>query len=543
MNANLVVNNFIATLATEVQSKNSLIISVANLNTLVLPSSNKQVEGFDWEQSIGNNEHFDFIVADLPLGMGREKAQIGDSKITIRKNWINLANAVKLLDPNGYFVAIVEPPAFGIAEGPTFLTALQKEGYNLCGIFNTPPGLLTQTTLRPVLVIIRQNQNSSNQIFVAELKDDFQMPNLVAAFIKGVSSKSLNGGLNIQTDEFKGFDNLKAKLQLEKLETQYKEYKTAIINDLAEEIMTVKSGDTLKPKKNSVYIPMLGSSPVAHDLSQVIIKHHNLIQVVLSPEKVNNRYVSSFLKSDLGSLILKSLSLGAVIPKIKKSDLIQAPIAIPSLEEQNEIVHSYSQLEALSNALEIFQKELALNPKSASAIRNQADKMLEQIGGLTDRDRIMSITREGESDTIEFKESFTWDVRKGTKEKYIQLSALKTIVAFLNTKGGILLIGVKDNGDLKGINEELDKFYKSEDKFLLDFKNNLKQRIGEHYYPFINHRLVDIEGVIVLIVECEQASIPCYLDGKDFYVRTNPATDKLEGPRLVEYVQIHFKQQ
>ena len=95
MNANLVVNNFIATLATEVQSKNSLIISVANLNTLVLPSSNKQVEGFDWEQSIGNNEHFDFIVADLPLGMGREKAQIGDSKITIRKNWINLANAVK----------------------------------------------------------------------------------------------------------------------------------------------------------------------------------------------------------------------------------------------------------------------------------------------------------------------------------------------------------------------------------------------------------------------------------------------------------------
>jgi hypothetical protein len=44
----------------------------------------------------------------------------------------------------------------------------------------------------------------------------------------------------------------------------------------------------------------------------------------------------------------------------------------------------------------------------------------------------------------------------------------------------------------------------------------------------------------VLIVECQQSKKPIYFEGRDFYVRTNPATDKLEGPKLVDYIQNHF---
>jgi len=44
----------------------------------------------------------------------------------------------------------------------------------------------------------------------------------------------------------------------------------------------------------------------------------------------------------------------------------------------------------------------------------------------------------------------------------------------------------------------------------------------------------------VLYVNCGKSEKPCYLDGKDFYVRTNPATDKLEGPKLVNYIKNHF---
>jgi len=238
---------------------------------------------------------------------------------------------------------------------------------------------------------------------------------------------------------------------------------------------------------------------------------------------------------------LSSLTYGAVIPKISKSAIRDAKVALPGIEEQREIAATHRQLSTLSAAIDAFQSEMALNPRSAAAIKNQLDTMLEQIGGLTDADKIMSLIRSGESRTIEFKETFSRDARKGTKEKYIELSALKTVVAFLNTDGGQLVIGISDSGEALGIEIEVDKFYKNRDKFLLHFKNQIKQRIGEQYYPFIDHRLVDVGGTCVLLVDCSQASQPCYLDGKDFYVRTNPATDKLEGPKLVEYVQNHFE--
>ena len=57
---------------------------------------------------------------------------------------------------------------------------------------------------------------------------------------------------------------------------------------------------------------------------------------------------------------------------------------------------------------------------------------------------MLAIVAKGESKTVEFKETFALDVKKGTKEKYIEKSALKTIVAFLNAEGGDLLVGVND---------------------------------------------------------------------------------------------------
>ena len=51
---------------------------------------------------------------------------------------------------------------------------------------------------------------------------------------------------------------------------------------------------------------------------------------------------------------------------------------------------------------------------------------------------IDKILRSGESLTVEFKESFDRE-------------SLETVVAFANTRGGIILIGVDNNGIVKGI--------------------------------------------------------------------------------------------
>lgn len=534
----LVVNSFVSSLAEVIGSQNSLVIQVSDFGTLNLEAPHAKVNGFRWLDSVPAKIQYDFIVVDLPFGMGREKLQIGCEEISVRKNWCELTKALRLLKNNGVCLALIESSAFGIGEGPKYEKALKSEGYYLNGVFNVPENLLEMTSIRPVLVVI--NKSQKEEIFAAELENEEQAAKLAQTFISEVPGKSFGEGVFVRQGTFRGFEILKAEQQLLRLETQYKEYDSIRLGDITDEIYSVKSGQKHEPKTNAVYFSMLGSSVVSHDINQMTIKHHNLYQVVLS-EKAYNEYVSAFFQSDLGKLVLTSLSRGAVIPKIGKSDLAEAKIALPSINEQREIALTYNRLSSLTQAITDFQVELALNPRSAAAIKDRLESMLELIGELTDTDKVMNLSRSGESKTVEFKESFSLDVRNGIREKHIELSALKTLVAFMNTDGGTLLIGISDMGDIKGIGEEVSKFYKNNDKFLLHFKNQIKERIGEQFYPFINQRLVTVKGYDILMIECGKAPSPCYLDGKEFYVRTNPATDKLEGPKLVAYVQNHFK--
>ena len=67
---------------------------------------------------------------------------------------------------------------------------------------------------------------------------------------------------------------------------------------------------------------------------------------------------------------------------------------------------------------------------------------------------IRSLIAAGESATLEFKSTLRWDLRAGKTSPAIERASLKTISAFLNTNGGILLIGVRDDGTVEGIESD-----------------------------------------------------------------------------------------
>jgi len=156
--------------------------------------------------------------------------------------------------------------------------------------------------------------------------------------------------------------------------------------------------------------------------------------------------------------------------------------------------------------------------------------------------KVRFLLSSGETDRIEFKQSLSLDTKKDKKEKYIEEEILKTMVAFFNKEGGTLLVGVDDQGNATGIDSELKRLYKgNSDKLLLHFKNIRKSRIGLEYDRLIEMNIIKYSHKNVLIVECKKSDKPCYLDKNDFYVRTSPANEKLEGPKLVHYVNEHFK--
>ncbi len=70
------------------------------------------------------------------------------------------------------------------------------------------------------------------------------------------------------------------------------------------------------------------------------------------------------------------------------------------------------------------------------------------------KDKLIELIKKGENEKVEFKEKFDRET-------------IETISAFANTSGGVILIGVTDEGKIKGI--DIGK------KTLEDIANRIKQ--------------------------------------------------------------------
>ena len=264
---------------------------------------------------------------------------------------------------------------------------------------------------------------------------------------------------------------------------------------------------------------------------------------VLDPNVIIGKYLVSFLESEAGLLSMtKALAHSDDYSKAWQ----EIEIPLPDIGKQKIIASAMSNANSLEDELSILKEQLIKNPNKASEIDDSLKDWLGRLDKLSIDEKIIKLVKNGETEAVEFKETLSLDIKKQTKQKYIEHSSLKTIAGFLNSKGGVLLVGVSDDGSCPGIFAEVEKFHKDKlnkanfDKFLLHFKNLIKRSVGEEFYPYIEYQLVDVNESKMLYVNCGKSEKPCYLDGKDFYVRTNPATDKLEGPKLVDYIQNHF---
>lgn len=156
-------------------------------------------------------------------------------------------------------------------------------------------------------------------------------------------------------------------------------------------------------------------------------------------------------------------------------------------------------------------------------------------------DEILNLIKKGENEKIEFKSTLRTNLHINEFDKKIEHSALKTISAFLNSEGGVLLIGVSDNGSIFGI--EKDNF-QSNDKFNLHFTNLIKEHIGNEFLPFLHFELILIEDKNILKIDCMKSNKPVFLKfdkAEEFYMRVGSATVQIAGSKLVNYINNNFK--
>jgi len=213
-----------------------------------------------------------------------------------------------------------------------------------------------------------------------------------------------------------------------------------------------------------------------------------------SPEiKFKNLVVKVFAKSGL-----RVATLPDIYPK---SDLVKINVGF--------------QPDNLSVALLFRPDNVKIDGKEFTTWREEGE------GVFTERpkEEILSLTRAGESQYLEYKYDV---VDGGNKNDFIE-----SIIAFLNTNSGIILVGVQDNGDIVGSQKSAEDIQKLIHASCDPPPKNIKieeKRIG---------------GNKVIVVEVPEGDDKPYQSKRDknFYVRHNSSDMRMERSELLSILR------
>ncbi len=154
----------------------------------------------------------------------------------------------------------------------------------------------------------------------------------------------------------------------------------------------------------------------------------------------------------------------------------------------------------------------------------------------------------GESDTVEFKETARWNVREDKKDARMELAIAKTVAAFLNSSGGVLVIGANDAGEAIGLDRDLGTLRTPDhDRFELWLRDLLSTLLGRNAAALPRIQFSGTGGAAVCAVNCPPSPKPVFLvrakDGgsTDLWVRVGNSTRSLGVDEAVQYVAEHWR--
>jgi hypothetical protein len=151
---------------------------------------------------------------------------------------------------------------------------------------------------------------------------------------------------------------------------------------------------------------------------------------------------------------------------------------------------------------------------------------------------------QGESTLLEFKSSFRWDVNAGKVNRNLENVVVKTLAAFLNSDGGTLLIGVDDNGDVVGLENDYKHLKKhNRDGFEQAIMTLISTKLGTTTCGSILLMFHSFDGKDACRIIAMPSPRPIYVkDGSitKFYIRTGCSSRELNLQDAVDYISLRW---
>jgi hypothetical protein len=156
---------------------------------------------------------------------------------------------------------------------------------------------------------------------------------------------------------------------------------------------------------------------------------------------------------------------------------------------------------------------------------------------------LQELLRGGESEVVEFKETFRWNVRTGAADKAMPQQVVKAVAGMLNAAaGGTVLVGVADDRTVHGLQRDLKTLgqRQTHDGLQNELCSVLSRSLGAVAMTKIAVDFPASAGVHVCRIRVAPSEAPVYVmdgDERDFYLRTNASTRKLRADQFLEYVR------
>ena len=251
-------------------------------------------------------------------------------------------------------------------------------------------------------------------------------------------------------------------------------------------------------------------------------------------QEITNRAILTQTCNRDKSAKFANIFLKAVIdkfPNALKAQCIPEDKSLWQIENYKEFLETRRKL--LADKLNDFLNNISITP----------EKIVSDID-------IDAIIYSGETEEIEFKSSLRWNTRESKVDKKMEFIILKSIAAFSNGDGGRLLIGVADNGEILGIQDDLNTLAKAnKDYFEQHLRNMINSTFGKNFaINNIKVKFYEVSEQDICVIDIGTGNKPLYLEvtdksgqkNKKFYVRSGNSSPEFDLAETASYVQNRF---
>lgn len=152
----------------------------------------------------------------------------------------------------------------------------------------------------------------------------------------------------------------------------------------------------------------------------------------------------------------------------------------------------------------------------------------------------------GESSVVEFKSTARHNRHTDQRDDRMEMAITKSVAGLLNQDGGILLIGVDDQGTVLGLADDLQHMKKPDlDRYELWLHDHLARTLGRSCLSHVAVTFPEVRGQSICRIDVGRSPRPVFVrpiktDRVHFYVRIGNSTRELPVDEAIDYAADHF---